>query len=77
MCFPMFNFTMVLLFNYFSSIYLVHDELKDKNFELELSWVGEITGGVHQRVPASILQEAERTAKQALQEDSDSDNEDM
>lgn len=23
------------------SIYIVHDEVKDKNFELELSWVGE------------------------------------
>ena len=22
-------------------IYVVHDEVKDKNFELELSWVGE------------------------------------
>ena len=22
-------------------IYIVHDEVKDKNFELELSWVGE------------------------------------
>lgn len=68
---------MLVLTIHISSIYLVHDELKDKNFELELSWVGEITGGVHQRVPVNILQEAERTAKQALQEDSDSDNEDM
>lgn len=25
----------------FSSIYVVHDEVKDKAFELELSWVGE------------------------------------
>ena len=22
-------------------IYVVHDEVKDKNFELELSWIGE------------------------------------
>lgn len=25
----------------FFSIYIVHDEVKDKAFELELSWVGE------------------------------------
>ena len=25
----------------FCSIYIVHDEVKDKAFELELSWVGE------------------------------------
>merc|ERR1712121_344336 len=32
-------------------IYVVHDEVKDKNFELELSWVGEHTGGKHELVP--------------------------
>lgn len=26
---------------FFNSIYIVHDEVKDKSFELELSWVGE------------------------------------
>ena len=32
-----------MLFVFFSSsrIYIVHDEVKDKNFELELSWIGE------------------------------------
>jgi len=57
-------------------IYQVHDEVKDKMFELELSWVGEFTDGVHKRVPEDILQNAERFAKSALEEDSDSD-EDM
>lgn len=28
-------------FTFDFSIYIVHDEVKDKNFELELSWVGE------------------------------------
>ena len=32
-------------------IYVIHDEVKDKEFELELSWVGEHTGGRHQVVP--------------------------
>merc|ERR1712080_702448 len=57
-------------------IYMVHDEVKDKLFELELSWVGDFTQGVHQRVPEQVLVEAEKFAKSALEEDSDSD-EDM
>ena len=35
-------------------IYMVHDEVKDKMFELELSWVGEFTNGVHKRVPDNV-----------------------
>ena len=54
----------------------MHDEVKDKMFELELSWVGEFTEGVHKRVPDAVLQAAENFAKSALEEDSDSD-EDM
>jgi len=45
-------------------------------FELELSWVGEFTNGVHQRVPEKVFVEAEKFAKSAMEEDSDSD-EDM
>lgn len=58
-------------------IYLVHDELKDKQFELEMSWVGAHTGGKHERVPADIKADAEAKAKQAMAEDSDSETEDM
>ncbi|XP_015436257.1 PREDICTED: LOW QUALITY PROTEIN: proteasome subunit alpha type-3 [Dufourea novaeangliae] len=58
-------------------IYLVHDELKDKQFELEMSWVGKHTNGRHERVPLDIKSEAEAKAKQAMAEDSDSDTEDM
>jgi 20S proteasome subunit alpha 7 len=54
-------------------IYTVHDSVKDKSFELELSWVGEHTNGLHQKVPADIHQAAEAYAKAALEEDSDSD----
>lgn len=56
-------------------IYGVHDEVKDKNFELELSWVTKATGGKHEVVSGSVFAEAEKVAKAAL-EDSDSD-EDM
>ncbi|XP_012541273.1 proteasome subunit alpha type-3 [Monomorium pharaonis] len=58
-------------------IYLVHDELKDKQFELEMSWVGAHTNGRHERVPADLKAEAEAKARQAMAEDSDSDTEDM
>jgi len=58
-------------------IYMVHDEVKDKMFELELSWVGEFTNGVHKKVPEDIHNEAERFARSAMEEDSDSDDEDM
>jgi len=57
-------------------IYVVHDEVKDKMFELELSWVGEFTNGVHQRVPKDVHTEAENFAKSAM-EDSDDDDDDM
>lgn len=52
---------------------MVHDEVKDKAFELELSWVGAQTNGIHQRVPDDVFAEAETFAKNALKEDSDSD----
>ncbi|XP_012284579.1 proteasome subunit alpha type-3 [Orussus abietinus] len=58
-------------------IYLVHDELRDKQFELEMSWVGAHTNGKHQRVPQEVRTEAETQARQAMKEDSDSDTEDM
>jgi len=58
-------------------IYLVHDELKDKNFEMELSWVCAETNGKHERIPHDLFLEAEKSAKQAMEADSDSDTEDM
>lgn len=45
------------------SIYNVHDDAKDKEFELELSWVCEETKGLHQFVPKDIAAEAEQLAK--------------
>ncbi|CAH0560310.1 unnamed protein product [Brassicogethes aeneus] len=58
-------------------IYTVHDELKDKNFELELSWVCKDSKGVHEKVPDSVYSDAEKAAKQAMEADSESDTEDM
>ncbi|XP_065661843.1 proteasome subunit alpha type-3-like [Hydra vulgaris] len=55
-------------------IHIVHDEVKDKHFELELSWVGEGTNGIHQMVPKELANDAEEHAKKAIEEDSDSDD---
>lgn len=62
---------------FFFRIYQVHDELKDKEFELELSWVGKNTKGTHERVSDAVFKEAEKSAKAAMEEDSDSETEDM
>nr|XP_042894658.1 proteasome subunit alpha type-3-like [Parasteatoda tepidariorum] len=53
-------------------ICLVHDEIKDKDFELELSWVGDISKRQHVLVPQEIFDEAEAYGRRAMQ-DNDSD----
>ncbi|GAB1297503.1 Proteasome subunit alpha type-3 [Apodemus speciosus] len=58
-------------------IYIVHDEVKDKAFELELSWVGELTKGRHEIVPKDIREEAEKYAKESLKEEDESDDDNM
>lgn len=49
------------------SIYLVHDDAKEKDFELEMTWVGEETNGVHLPVPQDLFDEASQKAKEALE----------
>ncbi|KAK7791786.1 hypothetical protein R5R35_002619 [Gryllus longicercus] len=58
-------------------IYMVHDELKDKQFELELSWVGQLSEGRHERVPPTVFAEAEKAARAAMEDESDSDTDEM
>jgi len=55
-------------------IYVVHDEVKDKTFQLQMSWVCEESQGLHQMVPGDLHEQAETFAKNALDE-SDSDDE--
>ncbi|CAO1615013.1 unnamed protein product [Sympodiomycopsis kandeliae] len=53
-------------------IYKVHDDAKDKDFELEMAWVGNKTKGGKgyvELVPQDKIDEAERLAKEALNED--------
>nr|XP_002132081.1 proteasome subunit alpha type-3-like [Ciona intestinalis] len=55
-------------------VYVVHDEVKDKAFQLQLSWVCAESGGVHERVPENLVDASEAFAKDAMEE-SDSDDE--
>lgn len=54
-------------------IYQVHDELKDKDFKLELSWVGEDTQGVHKLVPKAVYEEADKAGRDAMDDEEDLD----
>jgi 20S proteasome subunit alpha 7 len=48
------------------SIYVVHEDANEKEFELEMSWIGDETKGLHVPVPADLLAEAEAKAKEAI-----------
>lgn len=54
-------------------IYVVHDEIKDKNFELEMSWIGEATDNCHKLIQGAELTEVETFAQRAI-EDEDSED---
>ena len=55
-------------------IYVVHDEMKDKHFELELGWVGKHTNGLYERLPEKLFLEADKFGKDSIVEsDSDED----
>jgi 20S proteasome subunit alpha 7 len=59
-------------------IYVAHDDNKDKEFELELTWISNVDGptkGRHEEVPKEIREEAERLAKKSLEGDDDDDEE--
>ncbi|KAF7134123.1 hypothetical protein CNMCM5793_005802 [Aspergillus hiratsukae] len=60
-------------------IYVAHEDSKDKEFELEMSWITSLDGptkGKHEEVPRELLEEAEKAAKRAL-EGEDEDEEEM
>jgi 20S proteasome subunit alpha 7 len=52
---------------------LVHDEAKDKEFELELTWICPESKGKHQKVPNEVKVEAERLAKASLDDEMEQD----
>jgi 20S proteasome subunit alpha 7 len=58
-------------------IYKVHDPIKDKDFELELSWVCDESKKEHVKVPKDIKDEAIRLAQEALKAEEESDDEEL
>jgi 20S proteasome subunit alpha 7 len=59
-------------------IYVAHEDSKDKEFELEMTWVSSLTGptkGRHEEVPEELRKEAERLAKKSLEGDDDDEDE--
>ncbi|KAI2472396.1 N-terminal nucleophile aminohydrolase [Annulohypoxylon bovei var. microspora] len=60
-------------------IYVAQQDNKDKEFELEMSWISAADGptkGRHQDVPKDLLEEAERLAKKAISEEDEGEEED-
>eukprot|EP00657_Telonema_sp_P-1_P009874 TRINITY_DN410_c0_g1_i1.p1 TRINITY_DN410_c0_g1~~TRINITY_DN410_c0_g1_i1.p1 ORF type:complete len:260 (+),score=63.77 TRINITY_DN410_c0_g1_i1:217-996(+) len=62
------------LFELGKIIHTVHDDVKDKAFELELSWISEQTNNEFLLVPKEMKDEIEARVKAALEEDSDDDD---
>ncbi|KAK3941109.1 nucleophile aminohydrolase [Diplogelasinospora grovesii] len=59
-------------------IHVAHDDNKDKEFELEMSWISGHDGptkGLHQEVPKALREEAERLAKKILEGEEDEEEE--
>lgn len=57
-------------------IYAAHEDSKDKEFELEMTWVSSIDGptkGRMEEVPKELREEAERLAKKAMEGEDDED----
>ncbi|KAI9745660.1 MAG: hypothetical protein M1818_001194 [Claussenomyces sp. TS43310] len=57
-------------------IYVAHDDNKDKEFELEMTWISDTAGptkGRHEEVPKELLEEAERLAKKHIEGNDDED----
>eukprot|EP01104_Vermistella_antarctica_P020263 TRINITY_DN8606_c0_g1_i1.p1 TRINITY_DN8606_c0_g1~~TRINITY_DN8606_c0_g1_i1.p1 ORF type:complete len:285 (+),score=66.17 TRINITY_DN8606_c0_g1_i1:79-855(+) len=57
-------------------VHYVHDDVKDKEFELELGWACEASKHRFVRVPKDIHQAAETEAKRLLDDDEDDDDDD-
>lgn len=57
-------------------IYLAHADNKDKDFELEMTWISSLDGptkGRHEQVPKNLLEEAESLARKELYGEDDED----
>ncbi len=76
--YKLFNMTCREALNYVAKVmHVLHDEVKDKPFELELSWICEASKWQHALVPSEIRDEAQNWAKKTIEEDEMDDDEDM
>ncbi len=57
-------------------LHVLHDDSKDKPFELEMSWVCEETGWKHERVSEELLNEANTWAIASIEKDEMDNDED-
>ena len=48
------------------SLHMVHDDIKDKEYEMELSWIGPETKFQHRMVPRELIDSAVANAKATL-----------
>ncbi len=58
-------------------IYVAHEDSKDKDFELEMTWISSLDGptkGRHEEVPKHMLEEAEKAAKKAMEGDDEEED---
>lgn len=49
------------------SIHLVHDDAKEKDFELEMSWIGQESNFRFVPVPDDLFKDADQKARDALE----------
>lgn len=59
-------------------IYVAHEDSKDKEFELEMTWISSLDGptkGRHEHIPQQLLEEAEKAAKKSLEGDDEDEEE--
>ena len=55
-------------------IYVAHEDSKDKDFELEMTWISKRDGptkGRHEHVPREVQEDAEKAAKRAMEGEDD------
>ena len=52
-----------------ASLYKVHEDAKDKDMEIEMSWICPESKNRHAQVPKEILAEAEAYAKQQMEQE--------
>mmetsp|Transcript_70390 Transcript_70390/g.142529 ORF Transcript_70390/g.142529 Transcript_70390/m.142529 type:complete len:269 (+) Transcript_70390:60-866(+) len=58
------------------TLLITHEEVQEKPYKLEMSWLTEETGWTHKRVSEDLITAAQEWAKKSLEEDDDSSSDD-